>query len=84
MEFHIVKSSLLWTSPSLTPLETTDGSAGLQLIPGFELIWLKPSGSQGEGLQEDGVAAVGNHAGLLSVPGIASGDEADLRTTREK
>lgn len=36
--------------------------------------------SQGEGLQEDGVAAVGDQAGLLPVPGITVGDDANLGT----
>lgn len=38
--------------------------------------------SQGEGLQEEGIAAVENHTGLLSVSGITTGEEADLRTTQ--
>lgn len=36
--------------------------------------------SQGEGLQEDGVAAVGDQAGLLPVPGITVGEDANLGT----
>lgn len=36
--------------------------------------------SQSEGLQEDGVATVGDHAGLLPVPGITIGEDANLGT----
>lgn len=40
--------------------------------------------SQGEGLQEDGVAAVGDHAGLLHVPGIAVREDANLGTGQKE
>lgn len=36
--------------------------------------------SQGEGLQEDGVAAVGDQVGLLPVPGITVREDANLGT----
>lgn len=40
--------------------------------------------SQAEGLQEDGVAAVGDQTGLLPVPGITIGEDANLGTGQKE